>query len=631
MNHWDNNRKILNKNFPGLEKILSIPEEDFESQCVVEAAASDLPTLRARGLYVHSKHDPVKEARRIAASIPEGEEPLVLLGFGLGYLAEAASGRIAHNGVSPDDAAEPGPLKRPLIIVEKHPSLIRRALEERDLGNFLSSKGLIFVIGGSPEGIAGPLELFELPPLFIKNRALVELDGDWYGQAESFAAALLQRKAVNKATLKKFGRRWVRNLGKNKEAIRDLPGIAAFAGAGKAFPALLAAAGPSLDRIAAVLPALKERCIIVAVDTSLRFLLENKVEPDFTVTVDPQYWNDRHLDRVGSRGGKLIAESAVYPPSLRQGFRQSFLCSSLFPLGRFIEDRVEAKGLLGAGGSVATSAWDFARLLGCGEIWIAGLDLGFPDSKSHFRGALFEEQAVAAGMRLYPAETRFVKTLLDGRPFFAPAMDGGQVLTDKRLSLYATWFERQFSRYREVKNYSLSPRGLSIKGLIPGNEAELLSRPPLRKAIDAALDAPAGILEKNFFSKQAREERAEKYRQALRELLAELEHITELSREAAKDAREGWKNASLLGEAGGEARRKALLSRLEAAGRSISESQGKDVAGFLFPPIEDLEEKLTSPASNPLRRHLELSWRLYEALAEAADYSRLVLENNALN
>ncbi|MDR1177837.1 MAG: DUF115 domain-containing protein [Spirochaetaceae bacterium] len=604
MKHWEKNRAVLEKNFPGLEKIIARPEDDFESRCSVEASASGSPTLRIDGLYVHSKHDPEREALRLAASIPEGEGPLVLLGFGLGYLAEAASRR------------EPGRDKRPLVVVEKHPSLIRRALEERDLGNFLASGDLIFVTGGAAEGITGPLELFEFPPAFIKTRSLVALDEDWYGQAESAASALLRRGEINRATLKKFGRRWVRNLGKNREAIRDLPGIAALAGAGRDFPALLVAAGPSLDRIAPLLPALKERCVLIAVDTALRFLLSYNIEPDFTVTVDPQYWNDRHLDRLGGRGGNLVAESAVYPRSLRQGFRRAFLCSSLFPLGRFIEDRVETKGSLGAGGSVATSAWDFTRLLGCGEIWIAGLDLGFPGLKTHFRGALFEEWALYGAGRFCPAETRSMLSLLDGRPFPAPAMDGGTILTDKRLSLYGTWFERQFSRYKEPKNYSLSPQGLRIQGLAAGDEAELLRRPPQRAAINTALDSAISALEENFADRERAEKRNGLYRKALEELLAELERITALSREAARIAREGCGNASLLGEA----QKEAVLNRLEEANRLISESRGKDVAGFLFPPIEDLEKNLTS--RTPLRRHLELSWRFYEALAEAADYSR---------
>jgi hypothetical protein len=267
---------------------------------------------------------------------------------------------------------------------------------------------------------------------------------------------------------------------------------------------------------------------------------------------------------------------------------------------------------------VATSAWDFARHLGCREIWIAGLDLGFPDLKTHFRGALFEERALSDAGRFCPAETRFVQALLDGRPFYAAAMDRGQVLTDKRLSMYGSWFERQFSRYRDIKNYSLSPGGLYIKGLLPGNEAGLLSRPPQREAIDAALDTAVHTLEERFFSAGAAEKRKGLYQNALEELLAGLDRIIQISRDAARTAGEGWKNASALGKS----QKEALLRRLDQAGRSISESREKDAAGFLFPPIEDIEKDLTSPPSDPLRRHLELSRKLYEALEEAARYSR---------
>jgi hypothetical protein len=599
MSYWEKNHILLDKYFPGLKKILVKGEGDFEGRCVVESGAGGLPTLKAGGMYVHSRHDPVKEAGRLAASIPPGEGPIVLLGFGLGYLAEAA----AKTG-------------RPLIVVEKHPSLLRLALEERDLGTLLASKGLIFVVGGTPQGISGPLELFESPPDLIKTRALVELDRPWYEEAEALASALLKHKEVNKATLKKFGRRWVRNLGKNREAIRDLPGITALAGAGRGFPALLAAAGPSLDRIGPLLPALRERCVLIAVDTSLRFLLAHGADPDFTVTVDPQYWNDRHLDRCSS-GGSLIAESAVYPRSLRRDFKRRFLSSSLFPLGRFIEDRVESKGPLGAGGSVATSAWDFARHLGCTPIWLAGLDLGFPDGKTHFQGALFEQRALAESGRLSPAETRSVESLLDGRPFYAPAMDGGTIRTDRRLSLYASWFERQFSRHEEIDTYSLAPGGLYIKGLKSGSAEAILKGPPQRKAIDAALDRVFASLETNFFSPKEKTARAARYEKALEALSSELRRIIDLAAAAAKTAKTGWKNASLLGAA----QQEALLKRLESVNSSISESQGKEVAGFLFPPLEELEKTLTSPPSNPLRRHLELSWKLYEALAQAAAYS----------
>jgi hypothetical protein len=142
------------------------------------------------------------------------------------------------------------------------------------------------------------------------------------------------RDDVNVATKKKFGKRWIRNLNRNMAAIRDLPGVSRFEGLAAGddpLPVFLAAAGPGLDGIGSLLPEIYKRCIVVAVDTSLRFLLRNNIEPDFVVVVDPQFWNSCHLNRCESSRTRLIAESAVYPPVLRLPFKESYLCGSLFP------------------------------------------------------------------------------------------------------------------------------------------------------------------------------------------------------------------------------------------------------------------------------------------------------------
>ncbi|GHU86294.1 hypothetical protein FACS189473_5530 [Spirochaetia bacterium] len=371
----------------------------------------------------------------------------------------------------------------------------------------------MFVLGdGTAAGSAavmGALRLFKGKPEIIRNRALMTLDEAWYADAERHIGTWTSKDAVNQATLKRFGKRWVRNLAANMESIRDLPGVGRLAGVLRTcapqacgdIPVLLAAAGPSLDGIVPYLPALAERCVVAAVDTSLNLLLKAGVDPDFALVVDPQYWNVRHLDRAKAPKTCLVAESAVYPSALRgflpqkvspsaenmaagaampytAAFERAYLCGSVFPLGRFIEERVDPKGSLGTGGSVATTAWDFARLLGASSIWIAGLDLSFPGLKTHFKGALFENRALAESGRLDPAETRSVRALRDGLPFSAPSAEGGTVLTDRRLSLYAAWFENRFRLYPNLRNYSFSAGGLAIPGLIPAKPEDLLALPP---------------------------------------------------------------------------------------------------------------------------------------------------------
>ncbi|MDR1950231.1 MAG: hypothetical protein LBQ38_12630 [Spirochaetaceae bacterium] len=160
----ETNIRLLREKYPGLaERLLRDggPEAPAAALTVrVETAASGDPTLLVNGLHIHSPRDPVREARRAteAAAIGDAAEgpedtagkpagtgnaagPLVVLGFGLGYAAEAA--------------AEKWP-ERPLIIVERRRELLLLALETRDLGKLLAGGRLIFVLGDEPAGEKSP-------------------------------------------------------------------------------------------------------------------------------------------------------------------------------------------------------------------------------------------------------------------------------------------------------------------------------------------------------------------------------------------------------------------------------------------------------------------------------------------
>ena len=195
-------------------------------------------------------------------------------------------------------------------------------------------------------------------------------------------------------------------------------------------------------------------------------MLFRSIEPDFVVVVDPQYWNARHLDRCVSPTSILVSEAAVWPAVLRGDFAATIFCSSLYPLGRYVEEHVgDPKGILGAGGSVATSAWDFARILGCQPLFMAGLDLAFPGGRTHARASLFEQRALQVGSRLEPASSAGFQALRGGQPYLAPSNDGGMVLTDRRLSLYSWWFTKKMNVHVGLVTCNLSAGGLATPGM----------------------------------------------------------------------------------------------------------------------------------------------------------------------
>jgi hypothetical protein len=630
MPFWEKNCAVLRGQYPGLLDAIMGGDETPIENLKIETAASGAPTLAINGVYVHSPRDPEREGRRLAEACLadrknhlQQKAPVVVLGFGLGYTAESAA---FAEGESDGESGS----FRPVIIVEKRPELLRKALELRDLSRLLSRPGVAFMPGGSGEGIGAILSLFEknadevCAPVVMRNRVLTALDEDWYTALEGRIRAWAMKDDVNRATLKKFGKRWVRNFSRNMSAIRDLPGISRLEGLATPesgpLPVFLAAAGPGLDGIAPLLAEIHRRCIIVAVDTSLRFLLWHGIDPDFTLIVDPQFWNSRHLDRCTSAHTRIITESAVYPPMLRIPFTGIYLCGSLYPLGVYMEQRVDPKGQLGAGGSVATSAWDFSRLLGARQIWIAGLDLAFPGLKTHCKGARFEEKILCESGRLNPAETWLVHALRDGFPFLAPAISGGQVLTDHRLSLYASWFENRFRQFPAIRNYSLgtpdAESGLAIAGLEPVEPETLLALPCRREEINRLLMTAFSRIETDFFEPEETQRRGERYDRAVDTLYSGLQQIHSACENGETIAR------NALRQPESSVNREKTLAALDSINRSITGSAVKEIAGFLFPPetLSSIDDSAgqSANAADAFRVYLESSIRFYRSLADSA-------------
>jgi hypothetical protein len=620
MTYWDSNSAVIKEKFPSLLEQLSKPAPWHEEDIRIETAVSGDPTLIIQNISIHSRRDPKREGRRLAATL-SGTGPVIILGFGLGYAAEGAIEKISF---SPTVSADS--VSRPIIIVERHPAVLRKALETRNLDTFLSANPLIFVLGGSEDGLTGVLQFCEThfpngkaPPEFIRNHGLMQLDADWYVGVERHIHTWTSKDAVNRATLRRFGTRWVRNGSRNLEAIRDMPGIDRLAGIiSHDIPTFLAAAGPSLDHIAAILPDIRDRCVVVTVDTALRLFKATGVDPDFAVVVDPQYWNARYLDRIPLPKTRLIAESTVYPPVLRHPCAGTFLCASLYPLGRFIEARLEPKGRLAAGGSVATTAWDFARILGSSSIWIAGLDLAFPGFKTHFKGARFEEQAIFESNRFTPGETHSFRALRDGNPFWATAADGSRVLTDQRLALYAAWFETRFHGTPGLRNYCISGEGLAMSGLINASAEALLALPIRRTEIDQHLGKAFSHVQNGFMRPELVQERGVKYNAALKELAEGLTKFKALTDAALEILCMASPHKSHSQEQQG-----ACLFRkdLEAIAVEIAASPVKAVVNFLVPSMTELETELQTPVwenSESLIRYMESSSTLYQALSDAA-------------
>lgn len=601
MSALERNLAALAARWPALAASLK-PSESLEP---VRTASGEI-TARlpspggAIGAWLASRFDPSAEARRSAAAcLSSGKDTVVLLGLGLGYLAEAL-------------LAADGSLK--VIACEADPGILAACLAARDLSALLADERLSLVVGGDPGAIGWALEsLGARDAALASTPALVERSAGWYAALREALERWRDKEKVNELTLRRFGRLWVRNLARNSAEPGRRRGIAGLAGAFAGFPALVLAAGPTLDEALPFLAELRRRALVIAVDTTLPSLAAAGIESDFVVVADPQYWNARHLDRARVSSSVIVTEAAVHPATFRLAARAFALCSSLYPLGRFLEEGSgDAKGRLGAGGSVATGAWDFARILGCAPVYFAGLDLAFPGMRTHARASRFEQHALNSGHRLDPAASGLFRAARSGQPFQARSAEGGEVTSSRALALYAAWFEARLARHPETPTYRLSGAGLAIAGMGLATSGEALGHPAVREDLDARLESIAAGW---AAPPPGGPEGVERARAELLDLLAETRDAALAAAATAREARETLRSGRSAERA---------LRELDRVDRALLSSRARDLVGFLYPTPEELG--LSRSAS--LEESLETSARIYGSIAESAAWHLGLLESH---
>jgi hypothetical protein len=569
---------------------LTLPSEELE---VVSTPSGEL-TAKYAGKWIHSPRNPKGETERIAEITIDGTEGcFIVLGFGLGYMTEylvknCTAGRI--------------------IVVEADTGCFLKALSSRHMRGFLSCSRLTFLLQRPPEELTTLLkdsqhDIIREVPL----RGMVSVFEEYYSEVTAVIRKFRSRMQVNRNTLKRFGRLWVRNLTRNLPLLARYRGVGEIAGTFSGIPALLLAAGPSLDDILPILTRLREKMFIGAVDTALGPCLRAGVEPDAVIVVDPQYWNTRHLDNLKLKSAFLVSESSTHPKVFRLEGGGVFFGSSLFPLGRWIEKTLGSLGELGAGGSVATSAWDFLKNIGCGPVYCAGLDLGFPNSSTHVKGSFFEERTHTVSSRLKPAEEASFNYLHSGEPYLTDAAGDGKVLTDKRMEVYRWWFSNQLSLPDAPETYTLSPYSAAVEGMpyISLNEATEL--PDIRREIDSRV--------KNLLNTSLEKGHEEERLRILTETVSDLKHrILNLEEKALR-------GLEIAGKADPEEPVHAFKS-LEKLDTEIGGDEIKDIAGFL---MEDFLEEIKHSAGT-VREALKTSRSLYAHLLDSCRYHGELLD-----
>ena len=572
-------------------------------------ARNGSPSARdSDGRYLHSQYNPEREAEQACRAVhTEGTRAVAFLGFGLGYAPNA------YARLFPDDA---------LVLVEPDPRYLFAALAATDWSTALSAPNVCIALQADADDVTALLEqavgASGAGTSALDHCAFLAPTAHTAHAADYFAAVIdavrhaRQKANINNATLERFSRLWLRNSCRNLRVAAACAGVARYAGRlPSALPVLLLAAGPTLAEVLPSLAELKKRALIICVDTALHASLRAGTEPDFVLLTDPQYHAYRHIAGLHAPSSVLVTESAAYPAAFRFDCREIILCSSLFPLGAYFERRLGAKGKLETGGSVATTAWDFARYIGARRIFVAGLDLGFPGTETHIRGSQFEEQLHTSSSRVRPAETGSVALLFGATMRRAARYDDGTLLTDDRMQLYAWWFERALAAHPEAATYALSPRSLAIAGVRLASVADLLAEPErLQERVQFLASPPAN----DSAAKVS-------FDAVLADFLTGLDSLYQLAQRGISLAESGIRNRT---------RADSCLRGLEAVDAQILRSEFKEVAALVFPTTRQLDAILaqTTYSNDKTVAAFQRSKVVYRELQSAINRYRSLLQKS---
>ncbi len=226
----------------------------------------------------------------------------------------------------------------------------------------------------------------------------------------------------------------------------------------KDMPAVVVAAGPSLEKNIEALKKMKGKALIIAVDTALRYLTEQGLRPDLAITVDAK--KPIHLfDSEDIRKLILVSDCAGNHQALEllSGQKLIFSGGNYVYYKKVFALKGREFGFLKNGGSVATVAFSLLREWGFRRIVLVGQDLALAPDKVH---------AGKDDVDLYK---------LNGNKIAIEGYYGDTVYTTWDYNEYRRWFERMIEEENCPEVINATEGGAKIKGAI---------QMPLQKVLD---------------------------------------------------------------------------------------------------------------------------------------------------
>jgi len=432
-----------------------VPDQTTLSISIINSETKGIPTAvcrRADGreFFLHSRQDPLQEARLLVKDVPCRERTLyVVLGFGLGYHVKELLLHI--------------PQSSHVIVLEPDAACLSsglRSQKNNQSWKWMDNGRLHFLShhdpGVAPLALVDRLAALRLLALEMFTHVPSTLTAeDFYRSLLSeipkqFPVSFQSRVASLDTMLENHLRNFWANLPHswNAAPVQDLKGKWSER------RLIIVSSGPSLTEALPSLRAAGGSALLLVAGSAARILVANQVHPDLVVSMDPFEANLAHFRGWDGSAVPLIYHHQINRDILASypGPRFFFMMQDDPPLP--LRGSLDKSGFR-QGGSVAFSALQLAHYLGANPIIFVGQDFAFCGGHTHAGGSIFDHT--------------FDTEALPADYFRVPGVDGNPVVTDRVYYSYLLYMQDyllDFTRRNPgIKHLNTSRIGARIQGM----------------------------------------------------------------------------------------------------------------------------------------------------------------------
>ena len=391
---------------------------------MLEATSTGYKTIKhiATGLYLHSNVNPMEEARvLVERTFDSSKREYAVWGVGLGYhilkLYEKSLGALKINVFEEDEelihlAYEHGVLStipESILSCEKDPT-------GKKFAQYINSHSV---------GL-----LLHFPS--VKKIEDSKIKGVMYNFFANWNGTIHNKDILNINFAKN-----TQNCEHHVDELRNK-----FVGK----QVVIVGGGPSLDYNIDFLKECGDQFVVVAASTVWSKLLKLQIYPDVVFAMDPQQRTIGHMNEVNDNSSILVVDSTAYWEFAEVYDGAKYLaCQVGFEQSEKLAREKEVL-LFETGGTVVAFALDVALKLGAISVFFVGVDLAYPEGKSHMKGAMDYRQI----------DTELLHPVT--------AQDGTVTYTDLLFDMYREDIEKKIKLFPHVAFYNKSIKGAKIEG-----------------------------------------------------------------------------------------------------------------------------------------------------------------------